>query len=57
MGARAQYDAGVIGGGFSQAHATVGESVGLIADLPPAAEVIARMGTGAADALRGAIAA
>jgi nitronate monooxygenase len=55
--ARAQYDAGVIAGDFSQAHATVGESVGLIADLPPAAEVIARMGTGAADALRGAMAA
>lgn len=51
--ARAAYDQGVKAGDFSRAHATVGEAVGLIADLPPAAEVIARMGAGAA-ALRGA---
>ena len=41
--ARADYDAGVKAGDFSRAHATVGEAVGLIRDLPPATEVIARM--------------
>ena len=41
--ARADYDAGVKASDFSRAHATVGEAVGLIRDLPPAAEVIARM--------------
>ena len=47
--ARADYDAGVKAGDFSRAHATVGEAVGLIHDLPPAADVIARM---TADATR-----
>ena len=42
--ARAEYDAGVKAGDFSRAHATVGEAVGLINDLPPAADVIGRMG-------------
>ena len=46
--ARADYDAGVEASDFSRAHATVGEAVGLIHDLPPAAEVIARMTAGAA---------
>lgn len=41
--ARADYDAGVQAADFSRAHATVGEAVGLIRDLPPAAELIARM--------------
>lgn len=41
--ARADYDAGVKAGDFDRAHATVGEAAGLIGDLPPAAEVIARM--------------
>ncbi len=41
--ARADYDAGVKAGDFSRAHATVGEAVGLIADVPAAGEVIARM--------------
>ena len=41
--ARADYDAGVKAGDFSRAHVTVGEAVGLIRDLPPAAELIARM--------------
>ena len=41
--ARAEYDAGVAAGDFSRAHATVGEAVGLIRDLPPAGEVVARM--------------
>ena len=45
--ARAEYDAGVKAGDFTRAHATVGEAVGLIHDLPPAAEVIARMTAGA----------
>jgi nitronate monooxygenase len=41
--ARADYDAGVQAGDFSRAHATVGEAVGLIHDVPSAAEVIAQM--------------
>ncbi|UUZ74291.1 nitronate monooxygenase [Polaromonas sp. P1(28)-13] len=49
--ARADYDAGVKAGDFSRAHATVGEAVGLIRDLPPAAEVIARMTAEAAQVL------
>lgn len=46
--ARADYDAGVAAGDFSRAHATVGEAVGLIGDLPPAAELIARISADAA---------
>ena len=49
--ARADYDAGVQAGDFTRAHATVGEAVGLIHDLPPAAEVIERMTAGAAQIL------
>ena len=45
--ARAVYDAGVKNGDFSAAHATVGEAVGLVHDLPGAGEVVARMDTGA----------
>jgi nitronate monooxygenase len=41
--ARADYDAGVKAGDFSRAHATVGEAVGLITDVPPAGDLIARM--------------
>jgi nitronate monooxygenase len=41
--ARAAYDAGVKAGDFTRAHATVGEAVGLIADLPDAGALIARM--------------
>lgn len=41
--ARANYDAGVKTGDFSRAHATVGEAVGLIADVPNANDVIARI--------------
>ncbi|WP_332824726.1 NAD(P)H-dependent flavin oxidoreductase [Ramlibacter sp.] len=40
---RAAYDAGVQQGDFERAHATVGEAVGLVRDLPGAAEAIARM--------------
>ena len=49
--ARANYDAGVEANDFSRAHATVGEAVGLIRDLPPATEVIARMTAQAAQVL------
>ena len=41
--ARAHYDAGVKAGDFSRAHATVGEAVGLIADVPSAHDLIARI--------------
>jgi nitronate monooxygenase len=41
--ARADYDAGVKAGDFTRAHATVGEAVGLIADIPHAAALIARI--------------
>ena len=41
--ARADYDAGVQAGDFRRAHATVGESVGLIADIPSAHDLIARL--------------
>ncbi|WP_299763697.1 nitronate monooxygenase family protein [Ramlibacter sp.] len=50
--ARAAYDAGVTAGDFSRAHATIGESVALVRDLPPAEEIIARM-TREAQALLG----
>lgn len=49
--ARADYDAGVKAGDFTRAHATVGEAVGLIHDLPPAAQVIERMTAEAVTAL------
>lgn len=39
--ARADYDQGVAQGDFDRAHATVGEAVGLIHDIPGAAELIA----------------
>lgn len=41
--ARADYDAGVAAGDFSRAHATVGEAVGLVHDLPPAEVLLARI--------------
>jgi nitronate monooxygenase len=41
--ARADYDAGVKAGDFTRAHATVGEGVGLITDVPTAQELIARI--------------
>lgn len=43
--ARADYDAGVRAGDFSRAHATVGEAVGLIHDLPAAGDLIDRITT------------
>lgn len=41
--ARAEYDAAVKAGDFSKAHATIGEAVALVRDLPGAEELIARM--------------
>ena len=41
--ARADYDAGVKAGDFTRAHATVGEAVGLIADVPTARDLINRI--------------
>lgn len=41
--ARADYDAGVKAGDFDRAHATVGEAVGLIADIPTASGFLSRM--------------
>ena len=41
--ARADYDAGVKAGDFTRAHATVGEAVGLIVDIPAAQTQIARI--------------
>lgn len=42
--ARALYDAGWQAGDYAAAHVTVGEAIGLVHDLPAAAELIARMG-------------
>jgi nitronate monooxygenase len=50
--ARADYEAGVKAGDFGRAHATVGEAVGLIRDLPPAADLIARISADAQELLR-----
>jgi len=47
--ARADYDEGVRAGDFSRAQTTVGEAVGLIGNLAPAAEVIARMSADAVE--------
>ncbi len=41
--ARADYDAGVKAGDFTRAHATVGEAVGLILDIPAASTLIERI--------------
>jgi nitronate monooxygenase len=51
--ARAEYDAAVKAGDFSKAHATIGEAVALVRDLPGAEELIARM-TADARAILGA---
>ena len=49
--ARADYDAGVKTGDFTRAHATVGEAVGLISDVPPARDLIARLSEQAINAI------
>lgn len=41
--ARTEYDAAVLAGDFSKAHTTVGESVGLVHDLPGAQELTRRL--------------
>lgn len=41
--ARAEYEAGVQAQDFTRAHATVGEAVGLISDIPSAGVLLARM--------------
>jgi nitronate monooxygenase len=41
--ARADYDEGVKAGDFSRAHATVGEAVGLITDIPTASSLLYRI--------------
>ncbi len=41
--ARAEYDAGVKAGDFTRAHATGGESVGLNANVPSAADLLVRL--------------
>lgn len=51
--ARIDYDAGVVAGDFTRAHATVGEATGLIDDVPNAASMIERLHTQALHALSG----
>lgn len=51
--ARADYDAGVKAGDFTRAHATVGEAVGLVRDLPGAEELVGRMTAQAREILGG----
>lgn len=43
VAARADYDAGVAAQDYERAHVTVGEAVGLVRDLPPAAELVTRL--------------
>jgi nitronate monooxygenase len=50
--ARASYDAGVKAGDFSRAHATVGEAVGLIRDIPSAEALVSRLFSEATQALK-----
>lgn len=50
--ARSDYDAGVAAGDFTRAHATVGEAVGLVRDIPAAGELIQRITADATDLLR-----
>lgn len=49
--AKAAFDAAVKQNDFTRAHVTVGEAVGLIRDVPAAADVIARMAADAAKIL------
>ena len=50
--ARASYDDGVKAGDFSRAHATVGEAVGLIKDIPSAEALVSRLFSEASQALK-----
>jgi len=49
--ARVNYDAGVKAGDFTRAHATVGEAVGLITDIPTTQTLIDRITREAQDLL------
>jgi nitronate monooxygenase len=51
--ARAKFDAAVAGGDYSGANVTVGEAVGLIGDIPPAAQLVQRIGGEAEAVLKG----
>lgn len=51
--ARADYDAGVRAGDFNRAHATIGEAVGLVHDIPDAEALIRRMARDAQARLAG----
>lgn len=51
--ARASYDAGVQAGDYSRAHATVGEAIGLVHDLPEAGALVKRLHAQAQAALGG----
>ena len=52
--ARADYDAGVKAGDFSRAHATVGEAIGLIRDIPSASAMVQKMHADAITCLQSA---
>ena len=52
--ARAEFDAGVAAGDYACANVTVGESAGLIRDLPTAGEIVKRMAQEAQACLAGA---
>ena len=52
--ARAEFDSAVAAGDFTRANVTVGEAVGLIRDLPGAAELIARLAEDGEQVLAGA---
>lgn len=50
--ARAEFDEAAIRGDYSIAHLTVGESIGLVHDVPGAGEIVERMAAQAALTLR-----
>ena len=52
--ARADYDAGVKAGDFSRAHATAGEAIGLIRDIPAAKDILQKMDANATACLQSA---
>lgn len=52
--ARADYDAGVLAGDFSRAHATAGEAIGLIRDIPAARDILQKMDADASACLQSA---
>lgn len=52
--ARADYEAGVKAGDFSRAHATAGEAIGLIRDIPAAKDILQKMDADATACLQAA---